>query len=166
MFEARNSLVRSFVVAECFLASWLTGWLGCECRYVDQSAIQIIEGGPDVAGECLKHRFDHIVYVWRYSSAAVFFHIRDCCCDCAWTDADDLQRNRYTGNGTIGKIVMRAAADFLTPVTLELGGKCPVIVDEDASLSVVSKRLVLCVSSFSVCLPSDCCVCVSVCVSV
>ncbi|MCE0448058.1 aldehyde dehydrogenase family protein [Streptomyces tricolor] len=33
----------------------------------------------------------------------------------------------YTGNGTVGRIVMRAAAEHLTPVTLELGGKSPVL---------------------------------------
>jgi aldehyde dehydrogenase (NAD+) len=35
----------------------------------------------------------------------------------------------YTGNATVAKIVMASAAKYLTPVTLELGGKCPVIVD-------------------------------------
>ena len=38
----------------------------------------------------------------------------------------------YTGNGTVGKIVMRAAAEHLTPVTLELGGKSPAIVTDHA----------------------------------
>ncbi|MFF3975924.1 aldehyde dehydrogenase family protein [Streptomyces sp. NPDC001828] len=48
----------------------------------------------------------------------------------------------YTGNGTVGRIVMRAAAEHLTPVTLELGGKSPAFVDRDADLSVVADRLV------------------------
>ncbi|MGH4032040.1 aldehyde dehydrogenase family protein [Actinomycetota bacterium Odt1-20B] len=47
----------------------------------------------------------------------------------------------YTGNGTVGRIVMRAAAEHLTPVTLELGGKSPVFVDRDADVSVVADRL-------------------------
>ncbi|QEV16479.1 aldehyde dehydrogenase family protein [Streptomyces alboniger] len=47
----------------------------------------------------------------------------------------------YTGNGTVGRIVMRAAAEHLTPVTLELGGKSPVFVDWDADVSVVAARL-------------------------
>ncbi len=38
----------------------------------------------------------------------------------------------YTGNGTVGQIVMTAAARHLTPVTLELGGKSPVVVDRSA----------------------------------
>jgi aldehyde dehydrogenase (NAD+) len=47
----------------------------------------------------------------------------------------------YTGNGAVGRVVMRAAAEHLTPVTLELGGKSPVFVDGDADLDVVADRL-------------------------
>ncbi|MFF9097983.1 aldehyde dehydrogenase family protein [Streptomyces sp. NPDC014802] len=48
----------------------------------------------------------------------------------------------YTGNGTVGRIVMRAAAEHLTPVTLELGGKSPAFVDVGTDLDVVADRLV------------------------
>jgi aldehyde dehydrogenase (NAD+) len=47
----------------------------------------------------------------------------------------------YTGNGTVGRIVMRAAAEHLTPVALELGGKSPAFVDREADLAVVADRL-------------------------
>ncbi|MGW1465665.1 aldehyde dehydrogenase family protein [Streptomyces sp. NPDC002308] len=47
----------------------------------------------------------------------------------------------YTGNGTVGRIVMAAAAKHLTPVTLELGGKSPVFVDRDTDLKAVAARL-------------------------
>ncbi|MER7564443.1 aldehyde dehydrogenase family protein [Streptomyces sp. NPDC097941] len=47
----------------------------------------------------------------------------------------------YTGNGTVGRVVLRAAAEHLTPVTLELGGKSPAFVDRDADLTVVADRL-------------------------
>jgi aldehyde dehydrogenase (NAD+) len=47
----------------------------------------------------------------------------------------------YTGNGHVGRIVMTAAAKHLTPVTLELGGKSPCIVDRDANLDVTVKRI-------------------------
>lgn len=47
----------------------------------------------------------------------------------------------FTGGSALGKIVMRAAAEFLTPVTLELGGKSPCIVDRSASLKVAAKRI-------------------------
>ncbi len=48
----------------------------------------------------------------------------------------------YTGNGTVGRVVMAAAARHLTPVTLELGGKSPAIVDASADLDVAARRLV------------------------
>jgi len=47
----------------------------------------------------------------------------------------------YTGNGTVGRIVMAAAAKNLTPVTLELGGKSPVIVDASANIKVAARRV-------------------------
>lgn len=47
----------------------------------------------------------------------------------------------YTGNGTVGRIVAHAAADHLTPVTLELGGKSPVYVDDTVPLSETARRL-------------------------
>jgi acyl-CoA reductase-like NAD-dependent aldehyde dehydrogenase len=47
----------------------------------------------------------------------------------------------YTGSGPIGKIVMAAAAKHLTPVTLELGGKSPVIVSDKANIKLAAKRI-------------------------
>ncbi|NP_001168661.1 Aldehyde dehydrogenase family 3 member H1 [Zea mays] len=49
----------------------------------------------------------------------------------------------YTGNGTVGRIVMAAAAKHLTPVALELGGKSPVVVDSNVDLHVAVKRIVV-----------------------
>ncbi|MCS3429377.1 aldehyde dehydrogenase family protein [Leucobacter aridicollis] len=48
----------------------------------------------------------------------------------------------YTGNGKVGRIVAHAAADNLTPVTLELGGKSPAYVDDSVPLDEAAKRLV------------------------
>ncbi|ASW73356.1 aldehyde dehydrogenase [Chryseobacterium piperi] len=48
----------------------------------------------------------------------------------------------FTGSTKVGKIVYKAAAEHLTPVTLELGGKSPVIVTKDADLEVAAKRIV------------------------
>jgi aldehyde dehydrogenase (NAD+) len=48
----------------------------------------------------------------------------------------------YTGSGTVGRIVMEAAAKHLTPVTLELGGKSPCIVDQSTDLDVTARRIV------------------------
>jgi len=47
----------------------------------------------------------------------------------------------FTGSTRVGKLVMKAAADNLTPVTLELGGKSPTIVGQDASMAMVAERL-------------------------
>ncbi len=47
----------------------------------------------------------------------------------------------YTGNGRVGRVVMEAAAKHLTPVTLELGGKSPAIVDGDVNLDVAARRI-------------------------
>ncbi|KAL9248383.1 hypothetical protein vseg_021709 [Gypsophila vaccaria] len=65
-------------------------------KYVDSNAIKITEGGADVTGQLLQHKWDKIF---------------------------------FTGSHRVGKIVMTAAAKYLTPVTLELGGKCPMVVD-------------------------------------
>ena len=48
----------------------------------------------------------------------------------------------FTGSSRVGRIVMKAAAEHLTPVTLELGGKNPVIVMPDCKLKKTAKRLV------------------------
>eukprot|EP00270_Netrium_digitus_P011935 TRINITY_DN3824_c0_g1_i4.p1 TRINITY_DN3824_c0_g1~~TRINITY_DN3824_c0_g1_i4.p1 ORF type:complete len:549 (-),score=114.95 TRINITY_DN3824_c0_g1_i4:197-1687(-) len=47
----------------------------------------------------------------------------------------------FTGSGRVGKIVMAAAAEHLTPVILELGGKNPVIVDGTPNLRVAARRI-------------------------
>jgi aldehyde dehydrogenase (NAD+) len=49
----------------------------------------------------------------------------------------------YTGSVPVGKIIYKAAAEKLIPVTLELGGKSPGIVEADANLEVAARRLVL-----------------------
>lgn len=63
------------------------------------------------------------------------------------TIAQDLLQKRwdyifFTGSVSVGKIVAKAAAENLTPVTLELGGKNPCIVDETANLPLAAKRIV------------------------
>lgn len=47
----------------------------------------------------------------------------------------------FTGSSSLGKMVMRAACEHLTPVVLELGGKSPCIVDEHANLDIAAKRI-------------------------
>ena len=48
----------------------------------------------------------------------------------------------FTGSVPVGKIVAKAAAQYMTPVTLELGGKNPCIVDDSVNIKLVAKRLV------------------------
>jgi aldehyde dehydrogenase (NAD+) len=47
----------------------------------------------------------------------------------------------FTGSAEMGRQVMKTAAETLTPVSLELGGKCPVIVTEDADIGLSAKRI-------------------------
>jgi aldehyde dehydrogenase (NAD+) len=84
------------------VAEWLP-------KYLDRSAVQVMEGGVPETTALLREKWDHIF---------------------------------YTGNGTVARIVMEAAAKHLTPVTLELGGKSPCIVDETADLDAAAKRIV------------------------
>lgn len=65
----------------------------------------------------------------------------------AGTDRDELLRQKYdlilyTGSYNVGQVVMRAAAEHLTPVLLELGGKNPCIVAEDAKLDATCNRII------------------------
>ncbi|KFI62041.1 aldehyde dehydrogenase family protein [Bifidobacterium cuniculi] len=62
-------------------------------------------------------------------------HIND------WVLATRWDSIMFTGSPRVGKVVMAAAAQFLTPVTLELGGKSPCIVHSDADLKVAAKRI-------------------------
>ncbi|MBQ1252467.1 MAG: aldehyde dehydrogenase [Firmicutes bacterium] len=48
----------------------------------------------------------------------------------------------FTGSTTVGKIVLQSVAEYLTPVTLELGGKSPCVVDKTANLRLAAKRIV------------------------
>jgi aldehyde dehydrogenase (NAD+) len=77
-------------------------------EHLDAEAVQVVEGGPDVATALLEQRFDHIL---------------------------------FTGSTRVGRIVAEAAAKHLTPVTLELGGKSPAVVDRSANLAVAGRRI-------------------------
>lgn len=48
----------------------------------------------------------------------------------------------FTGSAAVGKVVMKAAAERLVPVTLELGGKSPAIVDQTANIKIAAERIV------------------------
>lgn len=70
----------------------------------------------------------------------------------------------FTGSTAVGRHVMRAAAENLVPVTLELGGKCPVVVDEGFDIATAAQRTLtvktfnagqICLSPDYVMLPAD-----------
>ena len=48
----------------------------------------------------------------------------------------------FTGSTAVGKIMMKAAAEHLTPITLELGGKSPLLIEESANIDIAAKRCV------------------------
>lgn len=49
----------------------------------------------------------------------------------------------YTGSTTVGRLIYKMAADKLVPCTLELGGKSPCVVDDDADIKVAARRIVV-----------------------
>ena len=63
----------------------------------------------------------------------------------------------YTGSTAVGKVVMRAAAEHLTPVTLELGGKSPALVDASADLDAAARSIVWgrCMNAGQTCVAPD-----------
>ncbi len=62
--------------------------------------------------------------------------------ECTFLLEQDFDYIFYTGSTRVGKIVMQKAAEHFTPVTLELGGKSPCIVDETANIPLAAKRIV------------------------
>ncbi|EFN83362.1 Aldehyde dehydrogenase, dimeric NADP-preferring, partial [Harpegnathos saltator] len=63
----------------------------------------------------------------------------------------------YTGSATVGKIVREAANKHLTPVTLELGGKSPVYIDNTVNIEIATKRILWgkCINSGQTCIAPD-----------
>jgi len=63
----------------------------------------------------------------------------------------------YTGGAAVGRIVMKAAAEHLTPVTLELGGKSPCVIDKGADLNSAARRIIWgkCLNAGQTCIAPD-----------
>lgn len=63
----------------------------------------------------------------------------------------------FTGSVTVGKLVMEKAAKNLTPISLELGGKSPVIVEKTANIKLAAKRLAFgkCLNAGQTCIAPD-----------
>ncbi|MBV7316493.1 coniferyl aldehyde dehydrogenase [Shewanella sp. NIFS-20-20] len=69
----------------------------------------------------------------------------------------------FTGSTTVGRYVMRAASENLTPVTLELGGKSPVIIADDMDINTAVERLIYgkCLNAGQICVSPDYILCPS-----
>lgn len=68
----------------------------------------------------------------------------------------------YTGNGTIARVVMAAAAKHLTPTLLELGGKSPAIIDDETcDLRIAARRILWskCLNAGQICIAADYIIC-------
>ena len=81
----------------------------------------------DMIGQCFPENYIAIVEGGREQNNALLTHKFDYIF--------------FTGSISVGKNVMRAAAETLTPITLELGGKSPCIVDETANYHLAAKRI-------------------------
>lgn len=62
--------------------------------------------------------------------------------ECTFLLDQDFDYIFYTGSTRVGEIVMKKAAEHFTPVTLEMGGKSPCVVDKTANISLAAKRIV------------------------
>ncbi|KAK9883429.1 hypothetical protein WA026_001603 [Henosepilachna vigintioctopunctata] len=63
----------------------------------------------------------------------------------------------YTGSTAVGRIIHKAANKYLTPVTLELGGKSPVYIDETADMAIAARRILWgkCINAGQTCVAPD-----------
>ncbi|KAL6515530.1 hypothetical protein OROHE_018564 [Orobanche hederae] len=92
-------------------------------KYMDTSAVKVVEGGVPETTALLEQKWDKIFYTdeWRHVSEHRVYPL---------------------GNSTVGRIILTAAAKHLTPVVLELGGKCPVVVDSNIDIKVAARRII------------------------
>ena len=99
------------------------------------SVVKPSEYAPRTAGifnEIISNNFDSNYIAVIEGEAEVSRALLDEAFDCIF----------FTGSTAVGKMVLQAAARHLTPVTLELGGKSPCIVDRDVDLNLTAKRIV------------------------
>jgi coniferyl-aldehyde dehydrogenase len=88
------------------------------------------------AAECIR---DIVAETYSAEQVSVVLGGPEASADFASLPLDHLL---FTGSTRVGKLIMRAASENLTPVTLELGGKCPALVHEDADWGLACGRIV------------------------
>ncbi len=81
-----------------------------------------------ILGECFLEKFVSVIEGGREENS----HLLNCKFDFIF----------FTGSQSVGKVVLRSAAEHITPCVLELGGKSPCIVDESAKIDLAAKRIV------------------------
>ncbi|KAK3211396.1 hypothetical protein Dsin_016102 [Dipteronia sinensis] len=108
--------------------------------YLDKSTIRVVEGAVAETSALLEQKWDKIFYTgfcnfiyYTYDLVKTFFNIKIPICSCHLI---------CSGGERVGRIIMSAAAKYLTPVILELGGKCPALVDSNINLQVAARRII------------------------
>ncbi|KAK4429637.1 Aldehyde dehydrogenase [Sesamum alatum] len=96
-------------------------------EYMDTSAVKVVEGAVPETTALLETKVDKI-----FTQVVI-------CTDCIRMLTSLPLK---PGNSKVGRIILAAAAKHLTPVVLELGGKCPVVVDSNVNLKVTARRLI------------------------
>ncbi len=118
------------------------------------------------AGNCVCLKPSELAPRTSRALAALVDEVFDSACVCVVEGAADaaqaLLAQRwdhifFTGSARVGRLVMQAAAERLTPVTLELGGKCPCLVCADANLAVAARRILWgkCLNAGQTCVAPD-----------
>ncbi|KAK0488734.1 aldehyde dehydrogenase [Armillaria novae-zelandiae] len=93
-------------------------------KYLDPEAYKIILGAVAETTKILELKWDYNMLLKRIDQSVLTVSVVF-----------------YTGNGHVGRIISAAAAKYLTPLTLELGGKSPVILDPSYDINIAAKRI-------------------------
>ena len=101
-------------------------------KYLDNDAFRVIEGAVPEITRLLELQ---CVPLFSYSTSVLPMYTT------LWHRHLTGDHIFYTGNGNIARIISTAAARHLTPLTLELGGKSPVIIDPETDPDLAAKRI-------------------------
>ncbi|KAJ6735834.1 ALDEHYDE DEHYDROGENASE [Salix viminalis] len=106
-------------------------------KYLDCCSIKVVEGAVSETCALLEQKWDKIFYT-GHCRIQIFYTLAPL------QEAVGIwEYVGLGGNGRVGRIVMAAAAKYLTPVVLELGGKSPVVVDSDIDIQVATRRIIV-----------------------
>lgn len=138
-FPAKNYILRDPYGVVLILSPW-----NYPFNLTMMPLIGAIAGGNCAVvkpSETSPHTGKIIEKILNYTFAKEYIH-----CLPADTPHDDVNKQNYdyiffTGSTSVGKEIMSIASQSLTPVTLELGGKSPAIIDESANIDIAAKRI-------------------------